>query len=291
MTAVQTSPQRYTRPDRLEDLTEERLFDLPRIRIPATAATYKGFLKWMDSAPCPLAIEPRFLGSQIFFERKPVLNGFGIPASAVASYKGFCKWIDSGAAPEKVRFSYMDKEVIIDMSPEELETHNKVKQAINLTVGDLNRLLDLGEFYPDGAQLSNDAAGLSTQSDAVFVSWRSFKLRKARLVPRKGFPGQFMRIEGTPDWVMEVLSRTTVSKDLKRLRKKYHRAGIREYWIIDARGDEILFEILVHRRKGYVAVRMKDGWQRSEVFQQSFRLIRWRNRMGWWSYKLEVAPS
>jgi len=100
-----------------------------------------------------------------------------------------------------------------------------------------------------------------------------------------------MRIEGSPDWILEVLSQWSASQDLKVLRKVYHRAGIREYWIIDARGEEILFQILVRRRSGYVAVRGQDGWYKSEVFGHSFRLTRRRNRMGWWSYNLEVRPS
>ena len=72
------------------------------------------------------------------------------------------------------------------------------------------------------------------------------------------------------------------------LRAAYHKAGVREYWIIDARGDEIDFQILHWRKTGYAAAPRKAGWQRSRVFGRSFKLTRSRDRRGGWRYVLAV---
>ena len=38
---------------------------------------------------------------------------------------------------------------------------------------------------------------------------------------------------GAPDWIIEILSPSSESRDLGIKRKKYHAAGIREYWVVD----------------------------------------------------------
>jgi hypothetical protein len=72
------------------------------------------------------------------------------------------------------------------------------------------------------------------------------------------------------------------------LRKAYHKAGISEYWLIDARGDELSFQILDRHSSDFVPVSSKGGWIYSKVFDREFRLTRVRNRIGGWSYTLEV---
>ena len=47
------------------------------------------------------------------------------------------------------------------MSPEELENHNKVKEAIGRGVGNLNEECDAGEFFTDGVLVTTAAANLS----------------------------------------------------------------------------------------------------------------------------------
>ena len=58
--------------------------------------------------------------------------------------------------------------------------------------------------------------------------------------------------------------------------------------MIDARGPEVLFPILLWRKAGYVPAPVRDGWQRSRVFGRSFRLTRKRDRRGAWRYRLLV---
>ncbi len=213
-----------------------------------------------------------------------------VPASAL-SLDGFRRWAKSAEFPEQGRFSFIGAELFIDMSPEELETHNKAKTA---TVTKLFQLVDdrdLGQFYGDGTLVTNAAADLSTEPDGTFVSWKSLESGRVRLVPRKGVSGQYLEIEGSPDMTLEVVSTSSVPKDTVLLKKTYFRARVREYWLIDARSDELSFQILVRGKSGFVAAPSRGGWQRSDVFGCSFRLERRRGRMGLWRYALKVRPK
>lgn len=45
---------------------------------------------------------------------------------------------------------------------------------------------------------------------------------------------------GAPDWVIEILSKSTAEKDLKEKFKLYEHAGVQEYWIVHPREGTIL---------------------------------------------------
>jgi Uma2 family endonuclease len=211
-----------------------------------------------------------------------------VPASA-GSFAGFREWATSDEFPERLRASFIDKEIHLDMSPEEFETHNKIKAEVTRAVINLNEDLDLGEFFSDRALVTNTAAELSTEPDASFVLWSSFVAGRVQLKPRKDRPKEYVELVGTPDWVLEIVSRYSVAKDTKLLRDAYHRAGVREYWLIDARFEEVSFQILRWRRDRYVSVTARGKWRRSGVFGRNFALRRSKNRMGRWQYKLEVS--
>ncbi len=91
--------------------------------------------------------------------------------------------------------------------------------------------------------------------------------------------------------MLEVISDSSEQKDMIRLREAYHRAGIREYWLVDARGEEIVFQILSRRKNGYVAVATQEGWQKSKVFGRAFRLDRALDPVGLMEYTLSVRDE
>jgi Uma2 family endonuclease len=213
-----------------------------------------------------------------------------IPTSAL-TLAGFRAWATSDEFPEHVRAAFLGDEVFLDMSNEEPDTHVSVKGEISRVLSTLNRELQLGKFYTDGLLVSNEAAGVSNNPDASFFSRESLQTGRARLVPRAGRPDRYREVEGTPDWVLEVLSDSSVEKDTRQLREAYHRAGIPEYWLVDARGEEINFQILYRRKRGYVAAPVRDGWQASRIFGRSFRLVRQRDEFGLWEYTLEVKTE
>src|SRR5439155_14706690 len=99
--------------------------------------------------------------------------------------------------------------------------------------------------------------GLSTNPDGLAAQWSTLESGRVAFIVRNGVR---RAIEGRPDWILEVLSDSSVKKDTETLRESYHRIEIPEYWLIDARGKEILFQILNWKHHGYVAAPSKSGW-------------------------------
>jgi Uma2 family endonuclease len=223
---------------------------------------------------------------------KPMANDLiiALPASA-ATLAGFRAWTRSDRFPERGRISFISQEIVIDMSPERLDTHNKVKTEIIRVLANLNVENDLGNLYSDRTSLVNEGVGLLTEPDATFATWQSFETGKIRAVPSETNERDFIELEGTPDWVLEIVSPGSVQKDTKQLREKYYRAGISEYWLIDARSKTILFDVLHPGTETYVKGPRRGGWSRSFVFGRFFRLKRRRDRLGQWQYRLEVKAK
>lgn len=210
-----------------------------------------------------------------------------IPPSA-HTLDGFTKWTYSDDFPDQGKITFADGRILIDMSPERYESHNKLKAALNAVIYLLAEENDLGEYYPDGARFKNEEANISNEPDAMFASWETLENCKLAPPPTDVVEeGKHIDLYGTPDWVCEALSDSSVAKDTKVLLESYHKAGIPEYWLIDARGEEIDFQILVWKPKGYENQAEQDGWTFSPVFGRQFQLTRERNRVGTWRYLLE----
>jgi Uma2 family endonuclease len=76
---------------------------------------------------------------------------------------------------------------------------------------------------------------------------------------------------GSPDMVLEVVSTSSVQKDTVILPELYWKAGVREHWLVDPRGEEVIFDIFKRGEKGFERVKGR-GWLKSAVFGKSFRL-------------------
>jgi Uma2 family endonuclease len=203
---------------------------------------------------------------------------------------GFRKWLLSAECPEKGHFGFLDTEIYVDMSPERFGSHNAVKTALTVALAPLVADKDIGQYFSDGVPLSHEAANLSTTPDVMICTWASLESGKARLVPSAAGDDS-VEVEGTPDLVIEVVSPYSEKKDYERLPPLYHRAGIPEFWLIDARGERIDFRIQQRRKAGYAGVPRRGGWQRSAVLGQTFRLERRRGRLGLWQYTLRVREG
>ncbi len=209
-----------------------------------------------------------------------------VPPTAV-TLDGFRAWAHSDSFPECARITFASGRLFIEMSPERYETHLKIKEVISRVLGSLVHELDLGDYYPDGGFITNQPAGVSNEPDAMFASWES--LEAGKLAPPSDGPqdGQHIELVGTPDWVCEIVSDTSVEKDTTVLLEAYHKAGISEYWLIDARSEEISFRLLVWADGGYRAAESREGWQTSPVFDREFQLTRTRDRLDRWRYDLQ----
>lgn len=198
---------------------------------------------------------------------------------------GFRDWVLGEDFPEKLKATYLGGEVYLDMSKEDINAHALVKTEVGGVIRNLNEEVDFGHLFINGVLVTNRAARVSNNPDAVAVFWDSLASGRVRYVE---YHGRALEILGSPDWTMEIVSDSSVFKDTQQLREAYHLARIKEYWLIDARGAELDFQLMVWRKSGYVAAPSRDGWVRSPLFKRSFRLTRRRDRSGAWKYRLEM---
>src|SRR5687768_14203030 len=163
---------------------------------------------------------------------RPVREEYAIriPASA-RTLDGFREWIRTADLPPCCRVSYLGGEVYIDMSPERIGSHSAVKVEITAVLYRLVQGADLGVFLPDGTLVSNRAADIANEPDALFIGAATLATGRVRLVPAAD-GRDFVEVEGSPDMALEVISPSSVGMDTVRLRERYHAAGIREYWLI-----------------------------------------------------------
>lgn len=206
----------------------------------------------------------------------------------VNDLEAFRRWTDDDAFPEFGHISFYRGQVWVDMSKEQLFTHNEVKSEINTVLRTLVNAQRLGRYFHDGVFLSNLEAEVSNQPDGLFVSTEARREGRVRVV--EGRSEGHVELEGSPEMVLEVVSRSSVDKDTVILRDAYAKAGIREYWLVDARAEPLRFDILRPGRSGYVVVRKKGGWARSEVFAADFRLSAGSGEDGDPAYRLESRP-
>jgi Uma2 family endonuclease len=203
----------------------------------------------------------------------------------VTDLDSFRRWADSEGFPATGRICYLNGEVWVDMSKEQIFTHVDVKTEIVGVLRPLVKTARIGRFLGDGVFLSNVDANFAVVPDAVFVSHAALQDRVRLLEGKKG---GYVEIEGAPDMVLEVVSDSSVRKDTQQLRHDYWEAGIREYWLVDARKEPLVFDILRHTPKGYRSTPKKDGWVKSSVFAKSFRLTCQTSEQGDPEYTLEA---
>jgi Uma2 family endonuclease len=190
----------------------------------------------------------------------------------VTDLESFRRWTDDDAFPESGQISFLLGEVWLDMSKEQLFSHNEVKTEINTVLRTLVKSDKLGRYFSDGAYVSNADADVSNQPDGTFVSTESLQQGRVRVIEDR--TDGHVELEGCPDVILEVVSRSSVEKDTEVLRQAYATAGVREYWLVDARGETVKFDVLRLNRGRYTAVRKQAGWVRSETFERWFRLDR-----------------
>jgi Uma2 family endonuclease len=204
----------------------------------------------------------------------------------VVDLGSFQDWARSDTFPQHGRIDFLSGEIWIDMSEEQLFSHVRVKGEFCRVLSNLEREYRQGFYLVDGARVSHPEADLSSVPDGVFILNESVQTMRVQIVPGTG--GGYVRLEGAPDVVLEVVSDSSVKKDTVRLRELYWLAGVREYWLVDARRQRVTFDILQHRAKGFVAVRKRDGWLVSSVLDKSFRLTQQADPLGHPAYTLEA---
>jgi Uma2 family endonuclease len=203
----------------------------------------------------------------------------------VTDNEAYLRWACSDQFPEHGRLAFFHGEVWVDMSPEEIFTHNQLKNEFASVLSMMLKRTRLGRFYPDRCLLTNRGAGLSTEPDGMFISFQSIRSGRVRRVRAKR---GYRAWSGTPDMVLEVVSESSVIKDTVVLKSLYWKARIAEYWLVDGRGSRLDFTILQRGPRAYLPVRKQAGWVKSEVFGKSFKLTVGSDEVGDPEYNLDV---
>jgi Uma2 family endonuclease len=210
-----------------------------------------------------------------------------IPAGItdLASYR---RWTHSDDFPQRGRFAYLAGTIWVDLSMEQAYSHNAVKTTTTRVLDGLARSTRLGRYFSDGMQLSIPAVDLTTVPDGMFITYDAFTRGRVVEVTSVRQVG-VVEFEGVPDMVLEVVSHYSLEKDTVTLPPLYQRAGIVEFWRVDAR-HELTFEIFRLVGGVYQPTRQPDGWCRSDLFGRSFRLTQGSDPAGKPEFDLEERP-
>jgi Uma2 family endonuclease len=188
----------------------------------------------------------------------------------VADIDAFRRWTDADDFPDDVRIWWLKGEVWVDMSKEQIFTHVLVKTEVTRVLANIAKLEKVGLYLTDGVLLSNFAADISGNPDGLFLTNETLESDRIRLI--EGKQGGFVELQGSPDMVLEILSQSSEEKDTVLLKAAYWEAGVREYWLMDARQDPPRFDVFRRGARSFTATRKQDGWVKSAVFRKSFRL-------------------
>ena len=225
------------------------------------------------------------MASSVIFEERVEIPYF-------RSLAEFRAWALSDDFPERGRIDYIGGRIEVDMSPENLFFHGSIKTEVVGELRDVVRSAGGGYLFSDRTRVSSPDADLSAEPDVVYLSAETIDSGRVRLVPSAGGEADsYVELEGAPDLVVEIVSDSSVAKDTKRLPISYWRAGIAEYWLVDARRERLLFRIHARGADGYEPAPVDgEGFQLSTVFGRRFRLERRRDARGRWVFDLQSRP-
>lgn len=187
----------------------------------------------------------------------------------VVDLDSFRRWVCSDEFPEHGWFSHLHGDLWVDLSME-TAVHNQIKSEIARVLGNLTKARHLGRYFGDRMLLTNPQAGLATEPDGMFLSHAALDAGKVNL-----FSGdETLEVFGTPNMVLEVVSKTSVPKDTVVLRDLYWQAGVAEYWLVDSRSEKPALDIWRRGSRKYLSTSKQAGWVKSKVFSSAFRLQR-----------------
>jgi Uma2 family endonuclease len=214
-------------------------------------------------------------------------EGIEIP-DGIRTLADFRRWTHSDEFPERGRIDFIHGRIEVDMSPEDLFCHGTAKMEIGSVLHQLVKQQSLGNAFSDRTRIASLPGSFSAEPDLVFISHRSIDSGRVKLVPKSSRKkGRYIEVLGPPELIVEIVSDSSVAKDTRRLPAAYFAAGVPEFWLVDARDEQLIFRI--HRRGegGFLPRRPdREGYQRSGVLGRRFRLVRHRDARGNWQYDL-----
>lgn len=215
----------------------------------------------------------------------------------VSDFDVFLKWVDSDEFPAGVKASYIDGKIWLEPRMDDYAHHNLLKLAVAAMLRAYGRETNLGEAFVDGAMVAlppDDPDALGREPDCGFNLYDSFRSGRVQVLSR--VPGGSGMLAGQPDLLAECLSDGSVQKDTVDLRATYLRMGVREYWVLDGRGEELNFELLC-REDGVNQWREvpsdAQGYRFSALLNRRVRVERGTNPVGHvqWDVLLEEPAA
>lgn len=209
-----------------------------------------------------------------------------IPAWVV-DFPSFRRWLHSGKFPETGKICFINDKVWVDLSMEEFFEHGQVRAEVGAVLHRLVKETKFGRFAPEGTRYSHIDTNLSTEPDGMVISNEALRTGRVRLVAGK--KGDNTEVVGSPEILIEIVSRSSEVKDTEWTMSAYFDAEILEYWVLDARDeDDLRFDIYKRGKKEFTVTRKQAGWVKSAVLGKSFRLIQTEDDDGQPEFTLEV---
>jgi len=210
---------------------------------------------------------------------------------SITNLAEFREWAVSDEFPESGRIDYICGRIEVDTMTEEVLSHGSPKSELARVIAGRVRELRLGHTFIDAMRVSSERADLSAEPDIVVVTHSALSDGRVELVKGKTpESNRYLELAGAPDLVVELLSDSSVKKDTGQLFTQYYVADVAEYWLIDARGDDVLFQIHHRGVSGFEETpEDTDGFQRSQVLSASYRFDREPDLNDTWFYTLHQA--
>jgi len=134
------------------DLSDEEVADLRELRKQRRERQQQFSIV---DPPSREKTNPPFMSTIVLYE-----NAIHLP-DGISSLAAFRDWLRSDDFPKAGRICYLNGQVWVDMSKEQIFTHNQVKQEFNVVIGGLVKAEQMGRYFPDGLYLTNDRANLA----------------------------------------------------------------------------------------------------------------------------------
>ena len=175
---------------------------------------------------------------------------------------------------------------------EELNSHGYLKSLLGSEICAMVRQKQLGKVLIDRALFAHRGAELGSEPDVLFCSYAAIESGRVRFVERVPGSGRFLSVQGSPDLLVEIISDSSVRKDMVQLRADYFTAGVREYWILDARQQPLVFHLLTRGDPATdwtEAAPAADGTRRSPVLDRRVSIVRGTDPIGGIEWNVTLA--
>ena len=205
-----------------------------------------------------------------------------IPADAT-TFDGFLDWYSSDDFPRSLRASFINGSIWLEPMADEPFSHNALKTAVAAALREYGRRTGRGRAYSDGVLYGHRPTGPANEADATFLLFDSLRSGRVRIDVRFPGAGGPQIVQGSADLLVECVSQSSVGKDTVQLRAAYLAAGVREYWILDGRGDELGFDLLTRdddADEWIEAVPGPDGSRYSPLLERHVRVDRETDPVG-----------